>query len=879
MFSRISNYVLATTLVLVTTAALVQWNTAALASDGKKSSDKAVPVNATVDGVLARNERDAATIVLKIKGDVSYKTTTMKQSAIVVFDIAGTTCNPESLQYTATRDSQLVRSVRTVQVSPEQRSITRVSIELATLAPFVARPVTEGVQIDFAGGVSLAHSIDELQHGILELRSTQTTAEIQAKPLVDGTSALSRFVTVASGIQNNTLPVANAAKSGAKSFAVKFSSAVQNINNRALAKQEDALIALNAAIENKRQILMADAAIDVRMSELEHQLQEVQQPSIDLSGPQFDVLGAQDSQAPAAEPSNAAPAPVEGEKDRPAPSGKAVAERLQNIVAPAEEQAKLAGAVKESNAAPAPDASAAKSTPLPAATGDPLDKIVDLDFREAELSNVVTLLAQTAQVNVIGGTELTGQVTAKLKNIPLRSALEIVLEMNGLGVIEDRGVFKIVPLTEAKLADRVQEIVFLKNGKADEVAKTLEGATVGSADQELISITPNESTNVVIISGPSSRVAELSELAKRIDVAEPTLTVVTEAIHLDYSNTNDMLPVVKTMLTEGIGKVGEDPISRSVIVTDAPVVVEQVREVIKAIDLPMKQVLIRAMIVDAVLRDGSQMGSNWSVKLRPRVNTRGETVGNLENMSLSAGLASAIGTEVLDAGAFTFGTLSSDFDITATIAAEVAGRNAKILANPTIVTIENKKAEINITQEFPYQELTQSTTGPPIASTEFKDIGVTLSVTPRVTNDNHIITDLQAKESSVSGLSSGVPIEDKREAVTTLRTISGQTAYIGGLRNISDRLEVSKIPLLGDVPVLNFLFKNTTTEKINTELLIFLTCNVLQPELPLPSDEQQTRMDELGLTPIVPDGQRAMFRHFLRPQEFRDPFWKWRRTD
>jgi type II secretory pathway component GspD/PulD (secretin) len=115
-----------------------------------------------------------------------------------------------------------------------------------------------------------------------------------------------------------------------------------------------------------------------------------------------------------------------------------------------------------------------------------------------------------------------------------------------------------------------------------------------------------------------------------------------------------------------------------------------------------------------------------------------------------------------------------------------------------------------------------------VATTEFKPIGVTLDVSPRVTHLNDIIANISAKQSSVSGLTdTGVPIEDKREAETTLTVKDGQTIFIGGLRNHADRLEVSKVPVLGDVPVINFLFRNTRSEKTNTELMVFLTCHVL----------------------------------------------------
>jgi type II secretory pathway component GspD/PulD (secretin) len=290
-------------------------------------------------------------------------------------------------------------------------------------------------------------------------------------------------------------------------------------------------------------------------------------------------------------------------------------------------------------------------------------------------------------------------------------------------------------------------------------------------------------------------------------------------------------------------------------------------------------VAIEAMVVDAVMRDASQTGINWMVDAIRRHSTNGDLVSDLSRLEFDSTLG-AIGTDALDAAVITVGTLSSEVRLQAIIAAEVQSRNAQILANPSIVTVENQTAKISIVQEFPVQEITQGLTGPPVATTEFKPIGVTLEVTPRITHDNATIVQVAAKQSSVSGLTeTGVPIEDKREAESTLRVNDDRTIFIGGLRNISDRISVSKVPILGDVPLLNILFRNNDLEKVNTELLIFLTCHVIEEDHPELTATQQFEYDRLDAAPEVPDAQRATFRTMVKPQEMRDPFWKWRRSN
>ncbi len=518
-----------------------------------------------------------------------------------------------------------------------------------------------------------------------------------------------------------------------------------------------------------------------------------------------------------------------------------------------------------------------KSAPPPQYKGDPLRKPVTIEFREMDLSNVVALLAQQADINVIAGTEITGTVTASLKNIPLMEAMEIVLGMNGLGIVKEGSIYRVVSIEEAIAAKRTTRLVPLEKAKADEVQGTLDAIILGYPDAQAISVAANPSTNVIVLAGPTERVQELEQIARQLDIAEPVIPTVTRAIKLNYAEPDGVAPVVKGMLTKDIGMVEEDARGRHVVVTDTPDIVEQIEVLVKELDVPVKQVAIDAMIVDAVMRDASQTGVDWLLDHIPDRNRRGNIIGSLQELALDATMGN-IGSDVLDAGILSVGILSSNWDFRADIAAEVQSRNAEILANPVVVTVENKPAQIEIVQEFPYQELTQSTEGPPVASTEFKPIGVTLQVTPRVTHDDDIIVDVQTKQSSISGITeTGVPIEDKREASTTLLTSNGRTIFIGGLRNVSDRLDISKLPVLGDIPIARFLFSQNDVEKINTELLVFMTCNVVDKELPELSPEQRARHDKLDTVPQVPDSQRTLFRSMTHPEEIRDPAWKWRR--
>jgi len=507
-----------------------------------------------------------------------------------------------------------------------------------------------------------------------------------------------------------------------------------------------------------------------------------------------------------------------------------------------------------------------------------LEQLVDLEFQGMELTNAVAILAKKAGVNVVAGTAVTGTVTANLENVPLRRALEILLQLNGYGMVMEGNILRIVPLEEAIATTRVTEIVYLDKANAADVARTLEQTLAGGISNELISVSPNENTNLVLIAGPPKRVEELVALAEQLDIAEPVLPTFTEAIPLNYSEPGEVLPVIQSLLTPDIGQAEGDERSRHIIVSDVPAVIEKVREVVKSIDTKVKQVAIHAMLVDVVLRDSSQIGTNWLFEIFPDLNRRGQIIGDFTGAT-AAGTLGNVGSGDLDAGVFSFGLLNEDYSLSATIAAEAAASNAEILANPFIIATENKPAEINIVQEFPFQEFTQGLEGPPVATTEFKEIGIQLQVTPRVTHEDDVIVDLFAKQSSVSGITdTGVPIEDSREARTTLTAADGQSIFIGGLRRVDDQINTTKIPVLGDIPVLNFMFKNTDAQRVNTELMIFLTVHVVRDNLPDLTPAEQAAYDELGQQPYKPNAQKMMFDEIVNPGDLRDPIWKWRRT-
>lgn len=511
--------------------------------------------------------------------------------------------------------------------------------------------------------------------------------------------------------------------------------------------------------------------------------------------------------------------------------------------------------------------------------GDPLQQRVNLDFREMELSNVVALLASKAGINVIAGTDLAGTVTANLRNVPLQQAIETALRMNGLGIVEEEGIYRIVPYEEAQATQRINQMINLKNAKADEIKKVLEDILKGSPDERYVSLSANTTANIVVISGPVNRVPELVAMANQLDVTKPVLPTVTEAIKLNYAEPKDVLPTVTAMLSKDLGKVAVDDRARHLVVTDIPVNVENVRNMIETLDMPTKTVAIEAMIVDVTLTDDAETGVDWVINLLRSQSLRsaapggdGRFVSDLQNLSFDTNLPGGA-----EAGTLTFGMLTGNIDWTGMVKAEIKNFNGKLMSSPSVLTVENKPATITIAEEIPYIELIQTAAGGQQNKTSFKDIGTNLEVTPRVTHDDYIISEVKVKESNTNGSFNNVPIENKRELTTSLRMANGQTVFMGGLRKNSDEHNVRKVPVLGDIPVVNFLFRNNKKTDRKNELVVFLTCTVVKDQDEL-TPYQQDKLSESGDPKLEVNAGNELFEYTVHPGELRDPVWKYRRS-
>jgi type II secretory pathway component GspD/PulD (secretin) len=309
--------------------------------------------------------------------------------------------------------------------------------------------------------------------------------------------------------------------------------------------------------------------------------------------------------------------------------------------------------------------------------------------------------------------------------------------------------------------------------------------------------------------------------------AEPTATeLVTEIFSPSFVNSEQLKEVLTPFLT-GRGRIQlfKDSSEKStkpqaIIVTDEPDHIEIVRALIKKLDVETRQVLIQAKIVETALSNNELLGVDWTVK------------ANL------AGPPFKFGTELAEGGNIKLGTLSfSQFG--AVLERLSSNGKTNVLSDISLATMDGESASIHVGEKIPVGVTTIGTGaegGVSFGTTNIEDVqvGIKLEVTPHILNDGLVVMDVNPTISTVSGFTSlggggqsQAPITNQRTAHTNIMLKTGETLVIGGLVQDSTSEKNSKVPLLGDLPLVGGMFRHKNTTKEKTDLIIFITAMIL----------------------------------------------------
>jgi len=293
------------------------------------------------------------------------------------------------------------------------------------------------------------------------------------------------------------------------------------------------------------------------------------------------------------------------------------------------------------------------------------------------------------------------------------------------------------------------------------------------------------------------------------------------------------LKIALDKMSSDFGAISVDDITNSLIICDTKEDLEKILDEIKKADKTPQQIMIEVIIIDVQLKNDTEIGVDWDL-----LTTGNKDVGYRQSLIFPNRLSIVAPTEsaIANATAFQNVGLGSELsvisdDIRNVINVLQEKRDVDILASPRVMVVSGQKANIKTVQEIPYQEITQSSSGGggsgAITSTQFKDVGVTMEVKATLNEDDKILLWINPSQSVATGVSvTGVPVVDKREAMTTLLIDDGQVVVMGGLR----RQEIShvreQVPLLGDLPIIGFLFADDRKVIENSELLVLLSPHI-----------------------------------------------------
>lgn len=442
---------------------------------------------------------------------------------------------------------------------------------------------------------------------------------------------------------------------------------------------------------------------------------------------------------------------------------------------------------------------------------------LSLNFQNVDVRNVLSVIADFTNFNIITSDTVNGSLTLRLKDVPWDQALDIILQAKGLDMRKNGNVIWIAPRDELAAKEKLElesrqqiseleqthsESFQLNYQKADVVYKFL-----SDKNQTLLSkqgrVIVDTRTNKIFITDTSSRLDEIRQLLKEIDI--PTRQVLIEARIVEASDT------FQSSLGVRLG--GNIFAGKTVTLTDSTG-----KALTRADGTPLT-------ISQYTGGTGGLASTGYSAG---QISTTPDYFKNLLGVNLPA--SSISGTQP---GQFSFALYNSNFSrfLDLEISALEADGKGKVVSSPRVLTANQVEALIEQGVEIPYQQATSSGA----TSISFRKANLSLKVKPQITPDGAIMMQLDINKDTPNTListGSGIAIDTKHVKTEAL-VENGGTVVIGGIYTREETTTVSKIPLLGDIPYLGFLFRSKDTKDNKTELLIFITPKIVTENLTL----------------------------------------------
>jgi len=427
---------------------------------------------------------------------------------------------------------------------------------------------------------------------------------------------------------------------------------------------------------------------------------------------------------------------------------------------------------------------------------------IDLDFKDADIHNILRLLSEVGGVNVVTADNVGGSVTIRMRDVPWDQALDVVLQAKSLGMVRQGNLLRVAPLSQLE--------------------QEREAAIARQKQQQ-----------------------QLAPLETRL-------------VPVSYATAQNLQPRVRELLTER-GSVSVDTRTNMLIVRDIVGQLDDVEDLVRSLDTQTPQVLIESRIVEAGSTYSRDIGIQWGgsaimssatgnptglrfpsdLGIAGGVPTNGAPTNGLSPFSpvvpvpnYAVNLPAVTGNGSGGALGLSMGSLSGAVNLNVRLSAAEAAGSVRIISSPRILTLDNNEASISQGTLIPFSQV--SAQG---VNTAFQEAKLELNVTPHVTSDGSVAMDVKITRNEPdfgrTG-SNGQPTILEREATTQLLVDDGDTAVIGGIYVRNTGRNVDQVPFLGDIPVLGVLFKRRRFREDRNELLIFLTPRIVNRALALP---------------------------------------------
>ena len=427
---------------------------------------------------------------------------------------------------------------------------------------------------------------------------------------------------------------------------------------------------------------------------------------------------------------------------------------------------------------------------------------LSLNFQNIEVRAVLQLIADFTEFNLVASDTVGGNVTLRLKNVPWDQAVDIILKSKGLGMRQVGNVVMVAPQEEIAAREKLE----------------LEA---------------------------QQQIQELAPLR-------------TEFMQVNYAKAADISALIKdeanNLLSER-GNVTVDKRTNTLLIQDTAEQLSDIRGVIQALDIPVRQVLIESRIVIANEDFSKDLGVRFGYSHFNNSNNLALTSGNGTKSDFISAIGGSIPGDVNYSANTTFHTDDLEnyivdlpvanpaaafrwsvgrigsYLLQLELSALQAEGRGEVVSSPRVITANQKEALIESGTEIPYQEASSSGS----TSVSFKKAVLSLRVTPHITPDDRIIMDLSVNKDSVGEIFGGVPSIDTNEVTTQVLVANGDTVVLGGIFESDNRDDIVQVPFFGDLPYLGRLFKRTTKNTSKQELLVFVTPKILKDSLSLSS--------------------------------------------